>query len=201
MSSTEEIAPRPLAPGLLRLDGISRATMEAQHRVYAAAVAKRNEIVAALAAADRDAAHHLYSPYRELKLELTSALAEVKGHEVFFGHLGGAGGDPAGAFARLADHAFGSVGAWRDDFRATAMASRGWAFAAYDWDERRLANHIGEQGAAPVWNATPLVALDVCEHAYAIDYQTDRTSYVDAFLENVDWDVVNGWIAAYAIPL
>jgi len=50
-----------------------------------------------------------------------------------------------------------------------------------------------------VWNASPLVALDVYEHAYFLDYQTDRASYVDAFFENLDWDVVNGWIAAYSL--
>ena len=50
-----------------------------------------------------------------------------------------------------------------------------------------------------MWNATPLVALDVYEHAYFLDYQTDRASYIDAFLENLDWGVVNGWIATYGI--
>jgi Fe-Mn family superoxide dismutase len=40
----------------------------------------------------------------------------------------------------------------------------------------------------------------VYEHAYFLDYQTDRPSYIDAFFENLDWDVVNGWIASYAIP-
>ena len=38
------------------------------------------------------------------------------------------------------------------------------------------------------------------EHAYFLDYQTDRAAYVDAFFDNLDWDVVNGWVAAYAIP-
>ena len=85
--------------------------------------------------------------------------------------------------------------------RATAIAARGWAWTAYDWDERRLFNYLGDaQNTFPVWNATPLVALDVYEHAYFLDYQTDRPSYVDAFFENLDWTVVNGWIATYAIP-
>ena len=51
-----------------------------------------------------------------------------------------------------------------------------------------------------MWNATPLVALDVHEHAYFLDYQTDRASYIDAFFANLDWAVVNGWVAAYSIP-
>ena len=62
------------------------------------------------------------------------------------------------------------------------MAARGWAWTAYDWDEGRLFNYLGDaQNTFPVWNATPLVALDVYEHAYFLDYQTDRASYIDAF--------------------
>ena len=81
------------------------------------------------------------------------------------------------------------------------MAGRGWAWTAYDWDEGRLFNYIGDaQNTFPVWNATPLVALDVYEHAYFLDYQTDRAAYIEAFLRNLDWDVVNGWIRAYRIP-
>ena len=63
------------------------------------------------------------------------------------------------------------------------MAGRGWAWTAYDWDEQRLFNYVGDaQNTFPIWNATPLVALDVYEHAYFLDYQTDRASYIDAFL-------------------
>ena len=75
------------------------------------------------------------------------------------------------------------------------MAGRGWAWTAFDWDEGRLFNYIGDaQNTFPVWNATPLVALDVYEHAYFLDYQTDRAAYIEAFLRNLDWGVVNGWV-------
>ena len=75
------------------------------------------------------------------------------------------------------------------------MAGRGWAWTAYDWDEGRLFNYIGDaQNTFPIWNATPLVALDVYEHAYFLDYQTDRASYIEAFFANLDWGVVNDWV-------
>jgi Fe-Mn family superoxide dismutase len=202
MPSHEEIAARPLKPELLRLDGISRVTVEAHYRLYQGYVAKRNEIVGRLAEADASAANQVYSEYRSLKLDLTFALGAIKNHEVYFEHLGGGGGDPDGVFGRLVARDFGSAGAWRTDLAATAMAGRGWAWTAYDWDERRLHNFLGDsQNTFPVWNATPLVALDVHEHAYFLDYQTDRAGYIDAFFENLDWDVVNGWVAAYGIPL
>jgi len=201
MSSAEEIAARPLKPELLRLNGISRVSVEAHYRLYQGYVAKRNEILARLQHTDMGAANQVYSDLRALKVDLTFALGGIKNHEVYFEHLGGEGGEPSGAIGTLIAHDFGSADAWRADLKATAMAARGWAWTAYDWDERRLFNFLGDaQNTFPVWNATPLVALDVYEHAYFLDYQTDRASYVDAFFENLDWGVVNGWVAAYGIP-
>ena len=201
MAPTEEISPRPLDPRLLQLSGISRASVEAHYRLYQGYVAKRNEILGLLGDVDRATANQVYSALRSLKLDLTFAIGGIKNHELYFAHLGGEGGDPHGAFRVLVERDFGSVDAWRADLRATGIAARGCAWTAYDWDERRLFNYLGDaQNTFPVWNATPLVALDVYEHAYFLDYQTDRPSYIDAFFENLDWDVVNGWIASYAIP-
>jgi Fe-Mn family superoxide dismutase len=45
------------------------------------------------------------------------------------------------------------------------------------------------------------VALDVYEHAYFLDFQTDRGAYIDAFFDNLDWAVVNDWVSKYQIPL
>jgi superoxide dismutase, Fe-Mn family len=197
----EEIAPRELRPEVYELDGISRAAVEAHYKLYQGYVAKRNEILGSLAEADAGAANQVYSDFRALKVDLTFAIGGIKNHELYFAHLGGGGGDPAGAFAALVRRDFGSIETWRADLRATGMAARGWAWTAYDWDERRLFNYIGDaQNTFPVWNAAPLVALDVYEHAYFLDYQTDRASYIDAFFDNLDWDVVNGWVDQYGIP-
>jgi superoxide dismutase, Fe-Mn family len=201
VSNFEEIKPRELKPALLELDGISRPSVEAHYRLYQGYVAKRNEILGKLASVDREAANQVYSDVRALKVDLTFAIGGIKNHELYFEHLGGSGGNPSGAIGRLVDRDFGSTDAWRADLTATGMAGRGWAWTAYDWDERRLYNYIGDsQNTFPVWNATPVVALDVYEHAYFLDYQTDRAAYIEAFLANLDWDVVNGWVEAYRIP-
>ena len=201
MSNFVEIRPRELKPELLELDGISRTTTEAHYRLYQGYVGKRNEILGALQGVDLDKANQVYSELRALKVDLTFAIGGIKNHELYFAHLGGPGGDPDGAFRGLVDRDFGSVDAWRSDLKATGIAGRGWAWTAFDWDEQRLFNYIGDaQNTFPVWNATPLVALDVYEHAYFLDYQTDRGSYIDAFFENLDWDVVNGWVATYRFP-
>ncbi len=196
----QEIVARELRPEVLELDGISRASVEAHYKLYEGYVAKRNEILGKLEGIDLSAGNQVYSELRALKVDLTFAIGGVKNHEIYFEHLGGGGGDPDGAIGGLIERDFGSVAAWRDDLRATGMAGRGWAWTAYDWDEERLFNYIGDaQNTFPIWNATPLVALDVYEHAYFLDYQTDRASYIDAFFDNLDWRVVNDWVARYRI--
>ncbi len=197
-----EIGPRELKPALYELEGISRTTIDAHYRLYQGYITKRNEILSRLESVDLDGANQVYSDVRALKLDLTFAVGGIKNHELYFEHLGGGGGDPEGPIGGLIERDFGSAGRWREDLKATGLAGRGWAWTAYDWDERRLFNYIGDaQNTFPVWNATPLVALDVYEHAYFLDYQTDRGAYIDAFLRNLDWRVVNGWISAYRIPV
>ncbi|HET9674614.1 MAG TPA: Fe-Mn family superoxide dismutase [Gaiellaceae bacterium] len=201
-STFEAIVPRELKPALLELDGISRESVEAHYKLYEGYVNKRNEILRELDGVDLSSANQVYSQLRVLKVELTFAVGGIKNHEIYFEHLGGLGGNPDGAFGQLVERDFGSAEAWRTDLKATGLAGRGWAWTAYDWDEGRLFNYIGDaQNTYPIWNATPLVALDVYEHAYFLDYRTDRAAYIDAFFDNLDWTTVNDWVSGYQIPL
>jgi superoxide dismutase, Fe-Mn family len=196
----EEIIPRELKPALYELEGISRQAVDAHYKLYQGYVAKRNEILGRLAEVDLSGANQVYSDVRALKVDLTFAIGGIKNHEIYFEHLGGDGGPPTGPFGQLIERDFGSVDSWRADLKATGMGGRGWAWTAYDWDEGKLFNYIGDaQNTFAIWNATPLVALDVYEHAYFLDYQTDRASYIDAFFNNLDWDVVNDWVSRYQI--
>ena len=196
----EQIAPRALKPALLELDGISRAAVEAHYKLYEGYVNKRNEIMGKLDELDVASANQVYSEVRALKVDLTFAIGGIKNHEIYFDHLGGGGGEPSGVIRDLIFRDFGSLENWRADLKATGMAGRGWAWTAYDWDEGRLFNYIGDaQNTYPVWNATPLIALDVYEHAYFLDFQTDRASYIEAFFGNLDWDVVNDWAEQYGL--
>ena len=140
----EEITPRELKPTLYELDGISRETIEAHYKLYQGYVNKRDEILGKLGSADLASANQTYSELRSLKVDLTFAIGGIKNHELYFGHLGGAGGSPDGAFGSLVARHFGSADAWRTDLKATGMAGRGWAWTAYDWDEGRLFNYIGD---------------------------------------------------------
>ena len=199
-NTQEEIAPRELKPALLELDGISRETIEAHYKLYEGYVNKRNEILGKLAGADLASANQVYSEFRSLKVDLSFAVGGVKNHEIYFEHLGGSGGDPSGLFGDLVRRDFGSAADWKADLKATGLAGRGWAWTAYDWDEGRLFNYLGDaQNTFPIWNATALVALDVYEHAYFVDFGTDRGAYIDAFFHNLDYDVVNDWAHRYGV--
>jgi Fe-Mn family superoxide dismutase len=198
--SYEEINPRELKPALLTLDGISRETIEAHYKLYQGYVNKRNEILGKLADVDLASANQVYSDFRSLKVDLSFAIGGVKNHEIYFEHLGGSGGDPSGIFGDLVKRDFGSVAGWKADLKATGLAGRGWAWTAYDWDEGRLFNYLGDaQNSFPIWNATALVALDVYEHAYFVDFGTDRAAYIDTFFHNLDYDVVNDWAQRYGV--
>jgi Fe-Mn family superoxide dismutase len=196
----EEIAPRQLKPELYELDGISREAVEAHYSLYEGYVNKRNEILGKLDGVELSSANQVYSEIRALKVELSFAIGGIKNHEIYFEHLGGGGGDPDGLIRDLIMRDFGSVADWRADLKASGMAGRGWAWTAYYWDDGRLFNFVGDdQNTFPIWNATALIALDVYEHAYFLDYQTDRASYINALFYNLDWRTVNDWVSKYQI--
>jgi len=187
---------KPMRPELLKLEGISAKTMEAHQVLYEGYVKKANEIMGKLTSMDPDpaAANPTYSEIRELKVELSRAIGGVKNHNAYFAHLGGKGGKPGGALLKHIEKDFGDFDRWALDLKATGIAARGWAWLALDFQTWKLMNFIGdEQNTYPIWNATPLVALDVFEHAYFADYGTKKGDYIDAFLKNLDWKVVGKW--------
>ncbi|MBU6447642.1 superoxide dismutase [Patescibacteria group bacterium] len=173
------------------LDGISEKTMTEHYKLYEGYVKKANEILEKLKSVDRSTANQTYSDLRELKLEFSFAVGGVKNHEIYFGHLGGKGGEPGGALAEKIKQDFGSFEAFKEDMKQTGIAARGWVWLAYDWQTGKLFNYLGDaQNTYPVWDATPIVALDTYEHAYWLDYGTGRGTYIDAFFKNLNWEVV-----------
>ena len=174
------------------LDGISKRTMEEHYKLYQGYVNKTNEIFTKLETVDKSTANQTYSDIRVLKVELTFALGGVKNHEIYFDHLGGKGGKPEGKLMEYIERAYKSYDNWVADLKATGIAARGWVWLAYDWDAGTLFNYLGDaQNSFPIWNATPILALDTYEHAYYIDFGTNRGAYIDAFMRNLDWKTVD----------
>lgn len=87
---------------------------------------------------------------------------------------------------------FGSFGNWEKDFKATAMMRGiGWTILYYDQLANKLLNvWVGEHDTGHLAGATPLLPLDVFEHAFMLDYGTKKADYIGAFLKAVDWEVV-----------
>lgn len=175
------------------LDGISKQTMEAHYKLYEGYVKKANEIMEKLPSVDRDPtkANQTYSEIRELKTELSFAIGGVKNHVNYFSILGGESSKPGGSLLEQIEKDFGSFEDWAADLKATGVAARGWVWLAYDWDNQKLFNYLGDaQNTFPIWNATMLLALDTYEHAYWLDYQQNRAAYIDAFMKNLNWKPV-----------
>lgn len=162
-------------------------------KLYAGYVNKANEIQKEVEGADKSKANATYGgAYSEMRRQETFAVNGMKLHEVYFGHLGGDGGDASGKIKELIERDFESYENWKEHFAATAMGARGWVVLAYDWDDKML--HIYAQdthNVGPIWDASPLLALDMYEHAYWMEFGADKKSYLDAFFANLDWAAVN----------
>ncbi len=175
--------------------GISEATHVAHLALWQGYANKTNEIRKALAELDTDPAkaNQIYSQMRALKVNYAFAYGGYINHNVYFETLGGEGGPANGDVLALINEAYGSPERWAADWKATGIAGRGWAYLAYDHEEKRVYNYIGDaQDTFPAWNNTLLLAMDVYEHAYFLDFKTARAKYIDAYLHCVNWDAVNG---------
>ncbi len=177
-------------PGELR--GISAKTNDIHHgKLYAGYVAKRNEIEEKLKETDLAAANQIYSAWRGLKEGETFAANGMILHQVFFSVLGGDGNADGTQIKEAIEGEWGSWERFTEDFTATGMAARGWAILAYDTFDSRLHIYSGDsQNQGGVWGSIPLLPMDVYEHAYFLDFGSDRKAYIETFLKNVQWRVV-----------
>lgn len=159
--------------------------------LYKKYVAKLNEIVERLTKMDKSHPNATYSEVRELKLEQTYALDAVILHEDYFNNLGGDGNAKGKVVDRIKQD-FGSYEAWKDDFNAAALSARGWVVLCYNVRSNSLCNiSCDAHNQGGIWNAMPLLVLDVYEHAYMIDFGVKRKEYLENIWKNLDWNVVN----------
>jgi Fe-Mn family superoxide dismutase len=176
---------------------ISDKTHEEHLKLYTGYVNKSNAILEELEKlgtpdpANPAVANQIFSTIRSLKVDFTFAVGGLKNHEIYFEVLGG-NGQVSGKIAALIDENFGSFENYKKDLKATGIAGRGWAWTGIDHHTGKLFNYIGDaQNTYPVWGVTPVLALDVYEHAYYADFYTNRGGYIDEFLAHVDWEAVN----------
>ena len=188
------ILPLPFDPARLR--GLSERLLQSHHQNnYGGAVKRLHAIRTELAALDWRSAPGFR--INGLKREELIAANSMGLHELYFASLGGDGvlkaaGKPAGFGVGL-KRDFGSFERWREEFTALAAAlggGSGWALLSWSARENLLLNHWAADHAHLLAGATPILALDMYEHAYHMDFGADAKAYVAAFMENVDWDGV-----------
>jgi Fe-Mn family superoxide dismutase len=184
---------RPLAIDLAKLDGLSQRLVASHHENnYAGAVKRLAAIRDQLARLDWASAPGFV--INGLKREELIAANSAWLHELYFDGLGGDGALPDCGLSIALERDFGAVDRWRTEFTALAKAmggGSGWALLSWSSREGRLVNHWAADHAHLLAGATPILALDMYEHAYHLDFGARAGAYVDAFMANIDWEAVH----------
>lgn len=179
------------------LKGISDDQIEVHFEAhYKGYVAKYNEIQKKLQDfqfADRSKANQNYSEYRALKVEESFNYMGVVLHELYFEHLiSGGKGNPSPELLQLIENTFTSLENCLNEIKATGIACRGWSLLSYDlYNQQLVVNGLDAHNNLGMVGTIPLIVLDVYEHAYYVDQKNKRAPYIDAFFENLNWEVIN----------
>lgn len=177
-------------------DFLSERQLSEHHDVlYAGYVNKLNEIEEKLPGADKGKANATFSDFRALKKEEVFAQNGILLHELYFENIApknnGEDEEANLSIRQAIEKDFGSFSVWQEDFLACGMSSRGWVILGFNPADGQLHNYIADvHDVGGVWNAKPLLVLDVYEHAYFIDYGTKKKDYINAFIKNINWDIV-----------
>ncbi len=184
---------KPLKFDPARLEGLSERLITSHHENnYAGSVKTLNALRARLAAAlaDTEAPPAIYGGLKREELHRTGSVVL---HEIYFDGLGG-DGRAAGSVRNAIDAAFGSFATWEAEFRRTGMSlagGSGWTILAYNVHTRSLNNHWAWDHMHGAAAGIPLLALDMYEHSFHMDYGTQAARYIDAWFKNLDWEATD----------
>ena len=174
------------------LSGLSLPLIESHYENnYGGAMRRLNAITDQLESLDlaRTPGYVLGSLKREQLVALNSTLL----HELYFACLGGDGSPASGSIREALERDFGSYGRWRDEFLAMGYAlggGSGWVLLTYVPRDGRLMNQYAADHSQAVPSGVPILALDMYEHAYHMDFGANAKAYAETFLRNVNWRTV-----------
>ena len=179
---------KPLSCDPARIKGMSeRLIVSHYENNYAGAVKRLNLIEEQLAELDyAKAAGFLING---LKREQLVAMNSMILHELFFDGLGGQS-EPGAALREALANDFGSFERWRSEFVAMGKAlggGSGWVLLSWSPRDRKLVNQWASDHCHTLAGGTPILALDMYEHSYHIDFGAKAATYVDTFMQSVRW--------------
>lgn len=180
----------PFEPGTLA--GLSERQLRSHHQNhYTGAVKRLNAIRAQLAGLDHGSAPGFQ--LNGLKHEELIATNSMLLHELYFGSMVGAGTAMAPGMALALTASFGSVERWQAEFVAMAKAlagGSGWVLLVFQPRDGTLVNQRSAEHTQAVAGGVPILALDLYEHAYHLDFGAAAGDYVDTFMGHLDWAAV-----------
>jgi superoxide dismutase, Fe-Mn family len=183
-----EYTPKKLPFDPSKVKGLSEKILTSHYENnYTGAVKRLNAIAAQLASLD--IANAPVFTVNGLKREELIATNSMIIHELYFDSLAGEG-DPTGALAEAINRDFGSLARWKAEFSATGKAlggGSGWVLLSYSPRDKRLVNSWAADHTMTVAGGRPIVALDMYEHAYQMDYGAKAAAYVDSFMQGIRW--------------
>lgn len=184
-----DLIARPLDFDPGKLSGLSRRLIASHHENnYTGAVKRLNAIRKQLDALDWSAAPVF--TVNGLKREELIAANSACLHELYFGSLGGDGGTMVPAMKLALEANFGTVERWRSEFVAMGKAlggGSGWVLLTFVPRDGTLVNQWAADHTHALAGGIPILALDMYEHAYHLDFGAAAASYVDAFMGNIGW--------------
>lgn len=175
------------------LKGISAKTLSIHSdKLYAGYVKKSAEVgekLVALRKSGKAEGNASYSELRSLKAEETFVTNGVYLHEWYFDVLGGEGNwKDAPELCKALEEKWGTMEDALKYMSECGMAARGWAVTCWDTKDQCLRQYNADShNQGGVWGCIPVIVLDVYEHAYFIDFGSDRKAYIEAFWKNFDW--------------
>ncbi|MBB2957068.1 superoxide dismutase [Pseudoclavibacter helvolus] len=167
---------------------ISARIMELHHDKHHATYVKGANTALEQIAEARDSGN--LANINKLEKDLAFNLGGHVNHSVFWTNLSPDGGEPEGGIKDAIDEQFGGLDKFQAQFTAVALGVQGsgWAVLGYEQTGGNLTTFqlFDQQGNIP-FGVTPLLQLDVWEHAYYLDYQNVRADYIKAFWNIVNW--------------
>jgi Fe-Mn family superoxide dismutase len=177
---------------LIGMKGFSETLLKNHFTLYQGYVNNTNKLLDILGTMLKES--KVAAPeYAELKRRFGFEFDGMRLHEYYFGNLGGNGIlDKSSALSKKLSEEFGSYETWEKDFKGTGtMRGIGWVVLYQDTVSGKFINTwINEHETGHLTGCTPLLVMDVFEHAFMIDYSLKRADYIESFFANIKWTEV-----------